>query len=184
MSRTFILKYIKKEPLSEFINFEELCYSIDVLLINIFKCAEVYILAILLGNFINTFIMHISYVLLRWSAGGWHANSSINCSIFGISFFSLLPFIFNIIKLQLNFGILSSIMITSIFLVCRYAPSDTEKNPMISINQRKKSHFYATMTVLSISSISIFFSLNTMLYIALGQLIEAIIITPGPLSIK
>ncbi len=72
-------------------------------LINIFKTVQVYVIAYLLGVLFETFIMNLPYVLLRWHAGGWHAKSTINCSIFGITTFVGIPFILQKMDFSLSF---------------------------------------------------------------------------------
>ncbi|MEJ1312805.1 accessory gene regulator ArgB-like protein [Latilactobacillus sakei] len=172
------MRFLEKEPDLKMIGFDELCYSIDVLIINICKCVEIYIVALILGTFMNTLVMHISYALLRWSAGGWHARKSLNCSLFGIITFSVFPFITQSLDIHISiFEILLFLTIVFVLIYC-YAPSDTEKNPLVDSSERKKAHWKSILTTLLIALSASFFNTTTQFFIVSGILVESVLVTP------
>nr|WP_259337120.1 accessory gene regulator B family protein [Bombilactobacillus bombi] len=147
-------------------------------LYRICKCAEIYIVAILLGTVKNTLIMHSSYALLRWFAGGWHAKKSINCSIFGIITFAVFPFILQSLNLKINIWEIIPILLITLILIYYYSPSDSEKNPMVNKIIRNKAHKRSVITVIFLSILVLFLNSNTEIYIVLGIFIESFLVTP------
>lgn len=160
-------------------DYENTTYALEILLINLFKSVQVYVAALLFGVFFETFIMNLAYVLLRIHAGGWHARSSRNCSIFGLVVFVGGPLLLKYSLFAFSFKwmlLLSAIILLIVFL---YAPSDTEKNPLVSISDRKKKKRRAFVSALAILCVSLFWvtaPVGTLMI--LGLIVESILIHP------
>lgn len=158
---------------------ENVCYFLEILLINIFKSIQIYALAWLLGTLLETFVMNCAYVLLRTHAGGWHAKSSTNCSLFGIATFIGIPLMLQNTHYVFNTWLAMVLSIIILASVWRYAPADTENNPLVSVSERRKKRWRAFVTVLMIVIIS-FFKQDEMLQTLLlwGLITETIMIHP------
>ncbi|MBO0454212.1 accessory gene regulator AgrB [Candidatus Enterococcus murrayae] len=175
----FILDKLRAQNFMTEEEFENVQYSLEILLSNIFKSIQVYLISFLLGLLFETFIMNLAYVLLRWHANGWHAKSSLNCSIFGIVTFVGIPLIFQ--KTNFTFPAFWILVLSLIILWCvfRYAPADTEKNPLVSISERRRKKILALITAVSIICVSLFLAgsqISTLLIT--GLLVEIVMIHP------
>ena len=182
MTHTFTLFILEKLRAQSFMTeeeFENVQYSLEILLINILKSIQVYFISFLFGLLFETFIMNLAYVLLRWYANGWHAKSSIACSLFGIATFVGIPFVLQETSFTLSTPwilILSGIILLCVFL---YAPADTEKNPLVSVSERKKKKLFALISAFTIICVSLFLvgaQVGTLLII--GLLVEILMIHP------
>ena len=72
MTHTFTFFLLNKIQAKKYMTedeYENVAYSLEIFLINIFKTVQVYVIAYLLGVLFETFIMNLPYVLLRWHAG-------------------------------------------------------------------------------------------------------------------
>ena len=159
--------------------YENVHYFLEVFFINVFKLFQVYLCAFFFGTLFETFVMNCAYILLRRHANGWHANSSFNCSLLGISFFVGIPLLLQ--KTMVTFsGWLVSILSILLFLgVWRYAPADTEKNPLVSVSERKRKRhnaLFMTLILILLSYVIQNQSLQTL--ILSGLVIEIIMIHP------
>ena len=87
----YLLMKIQAQRYMSEIDYENTTYALEILLINLFKSVQVYAVAFVFGVLFETFLMNLAYVFLRIPAGGWHAKSSRNCSIFGLVVFVGIP---------------------------------------------------------------------------------------------
>ena len=124
------------------------------------KTSVVFIIAIILGTFLETILFKCCYALIRSFAFGIHASKNIYCWLTTIFIYILVPYLIKTITIneQLKFWI---IMI-SIFSFLLYAPSDTEKRPLIN---RQKRHFSKLMSlaILMFFELIIIFTKNNLL---------------------
>lgn len=167
-----------KEKLSlEELEFLKIKLGLEVILINLTKGLVVYGLAITLNVFSLTLILHGSYLLIRNKSYGLHANSSAMCT-----FMSVLLFVF--IPLMIKNIILGPVFVSITFLVAfwclsKYAPADTEKQPLIGAHNREKLRLQALRRCSSLYVIAFLFATNrigTMITFGVG--IQIIFILP------
>jgi accessory gene regulator B len=182
MTHSLTLYCLKKLQMKKHMSeddYDNVCYFLEVFLINLFKSVQIYGLALLLGILLETFVMNCAYVLLRIQAGGWHAKSSVNCSLFGIVNFIGVPLLLQ--GTQYTIHSWHSIILSLIIFVgvWHYAPSDTEKNPLVSVSERKKKKKQAVFITLLIITGS-FLLKNELLrtLLLLGLVIEVLMISP------
>ncbi|TKN13120.1 hypothetical protein DVW83_14505 [Enterococcus sp. VV15] len=67
-------------------------YGLNILVINLVKMIIIYSSSITLGCFKETLIVHSSFCILRRYNYGFHFNSNLVCTLFGILLFVLFPF--------------------------------------------------------------------------------------------
>ncbi|MDR0922212.1 MAG: accessory gene regulator AgrB [Lactobacillales bacterium] len=182
MSHRIALRFLTKIDAKKCMTseeYEDVCYCIECLLINFFKIIQIYLVALTLNTVWETFIMNISYSLLRVQARGWHALSSLHCSLTSLGTFVGIPLIVNFFHLY-KFSEASFLLVPFILVFTfLYAPSDTEKNPMISVSERRKKHIYALATATSVI-LTAFFQTNLLirLLLLLGMAIECVVVSP------
>lgn len=178
----FTLFFLKKIQAKEYMSDDEyanVCYTVESLLINITKTFQVYLLATFLGVAKETFFIHLPYMLLRIYAGGWHAKTSLNCSIFSILIFVGLPLSINRLSQPLSPIINFSMAVICLWIVWRYAPADTEKNPLFDKKERNIRRARSIAIVLSFLAIAfIFTDGSTQSLIFIGLFLESILISP------
>lgn len=182
MTHTFTFFLLNKIQAKKYMTedeYENVAYSLEIFLINIFKTVQVYVIAYLLGVLFETFIMNLPYVLLRWHAGGWHAKSTINCSIFGITTFVGIPFILQKMDFSLSFFWMTILSLVILCCVLLYAPADTEKNPLVSVSERKRKRIFSFLSALFAIFIAVFFVNNEIGTLMItGLFVEIIMIHP------
>ena len=114
---------------------------------------------------------------LRTFAYGVHAKKSWHCYISSLVVFILMPYIF----INININLIQKIIISILSLISMYvyAPADTEKRPIVNMNQRKKLKLYSFL-VCTIYIILSFIIKNEMIInlILLSMITESFIINP------
>lgn len=123
--------FLKKEG----IDLLKLERGINIVLINIEKFIVVFAIAIYFKIFFEALFMSMVFGFIRIKAFGIHAKNSITCTIASILMFDLGAYLSRFINL--NNYILFFIFIILNILICKYAPADTEKLPLINKNKRK-----------------------------------------------
>jgi len=127
--------WLNKERQGDHIDYLKMKLGIETILTNVSKGLIVYGLAILLGLFLQTLILHVAYAVVRRYAYGLHANSSTVCSIVSIILFIGTPILSQYIPftrlMVIGCGLL---FITLLYL---YAPADTDKSPIIGAERRR-----------------------------------------------
>ncbi|MBP2099619.1 accessory gene regulator AgrB [Enterococcus rivorum] len=175
----YCLRKIRAQDYMSEEDYEKVCYFLEVVLINLFKSIQIYVLALLLGTLLETFVMNCAYVLLRSQAGGWHAKSSTICSIFGITIFIGIPLLLKMTHNTFSSWFVVILSIVVLISVWHYAPADTEKNPLVSISERKRKRRLAIFVTLAIIAFS-FIVQTTMIQtlVIIGLLVETLMISP------
>ena len=175
---TYIVYNLLKFP--SFVNKEhsldEFHYQVQIFVINITKCFFIYLISLIFGIITHTFFCHLGFIIIRKNALGWHAEKSANCSILSLLFFVILPI--SLKKIYLNPFAISLILSILLILIVIYAPSDTEKNPLVQTKQRQ---ILKQKTILSfiLLNFSYFFIDKTQFFMILyGQLLAVLHITP------
>lgn len=152
-------------------------YGVEVILINVFKIAFVYILALLVGVFWETLVVHLTFVVLRRYSFGLHAIKSLNCTITSLLMFVLGPFIFQAVPSSNLFVIIVFAFV--LFNMFRYAPSDTESLPLIGLKERKalkRKALVCTVILFLVTLLVPFAEMKTL--IMLGSVYQVISIHP------
>jgi len=172
-----LIEFIRKNTDKEEEELEKIQYGIEVILINTFKLAILFITAKILGIFNYTFFAFISFAALRTFASGVHAGSNIKCIITNyVVFFSI---VYLSIYSPLNKVLLAVVFLISLILVMLYAPADTEDRPIVSKRLRKSLKIKSIACVIILASAC--FVINGEVYrslIAFSVLEESILITP------
>ena len=129
------LDFIKDNTSISEENLEKIHYGIQVILLTISKDILLFTTAYLLGILKYTIIAVIVFGILRTFASGVHANSTLQCIIYGYTFF--LCNVYLSLNLSLNTILKSIIFAISLILIILYAPADTEERPLVSKKSRR-----------------------------------------------
>lgn len=154
-------------------------YVIRSKVIDWIKIVQIYSVAAILGVIIPTFVMHSSYMVLRKYARGWHSRSSLRCSLIGIVIFVGVPYIFQRLEIMIPMYCLYTSFLPMLVLVYRYAPADTEKNPLVKSAERRVMRKRAFLRLLILILFILFFQKTQLAnWIFLGISVEILFITP------
>ncbi|WP_278884209.1 accessory gene regulator B family protein [Ligilactobacillus agilis] len=177
----------KKKILGDFESKEDLeyaQYNLSIILINIEKVVVIYIVAISIGMVTHTLITHVSYLVLRKYAGGWHANNSLNCNALSVLTFVIFPkLLLKLDGLVQNYLLDNKItfltILLSLYLVWCYAPADTDRNPILRRSTRIKMRNRAMFATIVLIIVLLFInSLSAKLCLLVGMMTEILTITP------
>jgi len=169
------LNFIKNNtPIPE-ADLEKIYYGLQVIMMDISKSIILLTTAYLLGVLKYTFIAFIVFAVLRVSASGVHANSTLQCII--VNYILFLGNVYLSLSFSINIIIQSIIFIISLILVFLYAPGDTEERPLVSKKIRRylkiKSLIIVTIFYITILLIKTNIYTNLITY----SILEASLIT-------
>ncbi|WP_194191482.1 accessory gene regulator ArgB-like protein [Clostridium chrysemydis] len=115
---------------------DKILIGIQVMVINISKLIQLLIISILFGTLKETLCVFFSFALVRKSAGGIHAKTSLKCSIYTIFLMQIVVMISKVIILEKITYFTIYIIIN--YFVFKYAPRDTNINPINTGLERRK----------------------------------------------
>lgn len=159
------------------IKLKEIRYGLESLYLSIFKIIVVIIISIFLKTTKELLLFLLTYGLLRLVGFGAHAKRSIDCWIYSLLFFCIIPFLIK--KLVIDKLIIIILSIIMIIFLSIYAPADTEKRPLI---HKKKRMIYKILSmIISIIYLVIIIFINN-LYISkllfFSIMMETILVLP------
>ncbi len=156
---------------------DKILYGLEIIYIFITKLSVILISALIFGLFKEMLIFTLLLNGLRTFAYGVHAKKSWHCYISSLVVFILMPYIF----IKININLIQKIIISILSLISMYvyAPADTEKRPIVNMNQRKKLKLYSFL-VCTIYIILSFIIKNEMIInlILLSMITESFVINP------
>ncbi len=121
---------------SESIHAIRLRYGLEMFYLGISKLLVVIVLSMVLGIFWQSIITLAAYNLLRQTAQGLHAKSSVKCMISSLVFFIMLPW--TAVHVAINPYLCIAAALAIPLLAYLYAPSDTAKKPIINKQVRDR----------------------------------------------
>ena len=121
---------------SESIHAIRLRYGLEMFYLGVSKLLVVIVISLILGIFWQSVITLAAYNLLRQTAQGLHAKSSVKCMLSSLVFFIMLPWTAAHVAINPYLCIAAAMAIP--FLAYLYAPSDTAKKPIINKRVRER----------------------------------------------
>ncbi|TBX29915.1 hypothetical protein EUZ95_13995 [Enterococcus durans] len=126
-------------------------YGLNILVINLVKMIIIYSSSITLECFKETLIVHSSFCILRRYNYGFHFNSNLVCTLFGILLFVLFPFTMKYFNYDIPIYHNLTILLILNLCIISIGPSHT-KNQLFSNEKNKLKPILFTM-LLSLSSL-------------------------------
>lgn len=158
--------------------FEIAQYNLTIILVNIGKLSLVYSIAWWADTFLYTLLTNLSFVVLRKFSGGWHALNSIMCTLSSLIIFVGLPKILLKTHWEIKPTTFYIWWLLLSILVLRYAPADTEANPLVNRSLRRTMKKKAIIIMALVTTLPVFTSCTNQLFCLLGLTIEVITIHP------
>lgn len=122
---------------------DKIKYGLEGLYLTITKLIIIFILSITFGYFKETITLFIIFNIIRFTGFGVHAKRSIDCLIASSIFFIGFPLL--CANIYVPVLLKEIIAIPLIILIGIFAPSDTEKRPLIN---KKKRIIYKILSII------------------------------------
>lgn len=156
---------------------EEIRYGLESIYLTYTKIFVIFVLAYFLGIIKETFLLLLTYNIIRTFAFGIHATKSIYCLITSLMLF--IGGVYIVKYMSLNIYVKTIISIMLLICIHKYAPADTYKRPLI--NERKRKKYKVISTILGIAYVILIIILNNNIisnYLLIGMLESVIMIHP------
>lgn len=174
---TTIACWIQKRTSIDELEYLKIKLGIEVIIINLVKGIIVYGISFVLNIFYLTLVLHSSYLFIRSKSHGLHATRSLNCTIISVLLFVLLPYTLKGIIFSNSF--IFFIFVISFCCLNKYAPADTDKQPLIGRNKREKLRKQSLIRCLILFLITLGIQNSLIkLMITLGVMFQIIFILP------
>lgn len=146
IAQNIVEKISKKIILNE-LEIAKVSYGLSTLMINIIKCSLIYGSALIFGRISFTAISHILFCIMRRYCYGIHAKSSINCTVIGIIYFTILPMWLYVHSLGMSSQQVLIAGITFGVVLYHTAPAFTNKGATKGYEIKKKKALLANAFV-------------------------------------
>ena len=151
--------------------------GMETVIINVSKFILVYLLAAIFNVLPQTFIVHLSFFLVKLFSFGLHALNSTVCTLISCCLFVLIPFALSGMGIG-NYSV-AVVFAAVIFVLYRYAPADTKARPIIGATKRKKLKKKAIACGLFLMAVALLLPDNGMkLLLTLGAVYQSVFILP------
>lgn len=156
---------------------KKLNYWVQMIYLNVTKLVTILIVAILLDVVIEALIIWFFFAMIKRTAFGIHAKSSLSCTIASVLIFDGGAVIGKFVDLPSYISYIIFVVTFIIFIL--YAPADTEARPLIGAEIRRKFKKRTILTVGILFIIAIVFGSNKISsLLAISAMVEAISILP------
>ncbi|WP_328801809.1 accessory gene regulator AgrB [Paenibacillus sp. LX16] len=149
-------------------------YYLENILAGTEKILLVLVSACLLSVLAETAAILLSYTVVRRKSFGWHARKSHHCTWVSLLTFVFVPWLLK--EVEWNRIFLATLCLLSVILIARYAPADTECNPLVDPKFRRACRLQAIF--LSIVFVFVAIALDFYPWLIFGLFLEAVVITP------
>lgn len=137
------INIIKKNYNYDEVKLKEIRYGLESLYLSITKIIVIFFISFFIHITKELCLLFLTYGILRLVAFGLHTKKTIHCWISSLITFSLIPYLIK--ELNIDFLYILILSIISFLLICIYAPSDTEKRPLIN---KKKRIIYKILSII------------------------------------
>lgn len=152
-------------------------YQIVMLLLNV---VTTLILGVAFRLIVPCIILNIAYIVIRISAGGYHADSPVKCYIYSTLMIAVL---LSVIKwIHISNTVLASMLVISGIVIVILAPVETENNPLDEIEKkvyRKRSLIVLSLEILACIFLQIISKEWVVQTVVLGLFAECIMLIAG-----
>ena len=167
----------KKYPYYSKEKIEEIEYGIEALYITITKMIVIAIISIFLGVIKEVLLILIFYNILRTTAFGMHAKTSLQCYIISTLLFIGTGLFSKYIDINIYAKIIISIICFIHIII--FAPADTYKRPLINSKKRRTYKFMSIIISFIYVILIIMFNNNIMTtYMLFGLIDSTLMIHP------
>ena len=150
---------------------EEIEYGIEALYITFTKTIVIFLISLILGVIKEVFLILVFYNVLRTTAFGMHAKTSLQCYIISTILFVGLGLVSKYI--DINFYVKIIISIVCLINIVIFAPADTYKRPLINKKKRRIYKIFSVVIALIYVTLIILFYNNILTTYMMFGLVDA-----------
>lgn len=172
-----LMENIEKNSTYNDTKLKEIKYGLETLYITITKTIVIFTVDYLIGLFKELCLILLFYGTLRLTGFGLHAKKSIHCWIISLIVFAIIPVAVKYLIIQKN--LLIAISVICFIFICKYAPADTEKRPLI--NKKKRTIYKIITIIITIIYIVIIIHINNLYLskaITFSIILQTLVILP------
>lgn len=97
-------------------------YGLELAFLSVLEVLSILLIAIFAGNFLDTMLFFISFIPLRIYAGGYHADTRIECYIILVVVYVIFSILIKLIPAESFLTIEGSIGLFTAFMVWKFSP--------------------------------------------------------------
>lgn len=157
-------------------------YGLSILLINVFKLIQLYLVAIFLQSVWQTLLVHASFLVVRRYSYGYHSSKSSVCSFWGIFLFGIIPHMIYVFGLSIDTFQVVFFSIMIIPIIAKFSPQSTKKN---HLQNTMRLRIKAVLTTILVSFFACFESSNeNKILMVYGLILVSILLIIGEIKNK
>lgn len=165
--------YAYKEGLA----YKKVVLGFELMFMNVTKLVVIFLLSALLGVIPQTLLVLVGFNVIRRTAFGVHALSSLGCTVVSVVMFVAIPFVIRGTPLPLY--VIAAALAFVVVSVCLFAPADTEARPIIGADKRKKLRVHSIIAALLLTAVVLALPYDEVKnMVTLGAVYEAVFILP------
>lgn len=111
-------------------------YSLEALLMNLYKLPIIFGVAYFLGIFKESILVYVIMAIMRGCAWGVHLKTSTGCLVFTMVYIYTNIYISK--NTDINWILISTLLVVGFLNYYNYAPADTEDRPCLDVNLRQR----------------------------------------------
>lgn len=154
----------------------KMTYGLEVLLNNLLKLLVILLLAVAMGVCLETIFVFVGFGILRLYAGGVHCDTNKMCWFSSILICVGNAYLAKLIAFPIPVAL--GIVVVCIFVVARYAPSGTKKNPIKECEREIRKRKSLLVVLIYAIVIILGWQIVFVRALAFGMLSEAIALLP------
>lgn len=170
------LNIIRSNKECDDIEIKKLKYGLEGLYSFVTKYTVIVLVNIFLNTFIEFFIFHIAYALIRSVGFGLHAKTNKGCWVVSLLVNISIPLLIKHVLIDKLYLIIVSIIAAIIIAI--FAPADTKKRPLIHKNKRIQDKIIAIVICLVYILLIIYINNFFSYCITYALLFESIMVNP------
>lgn len=177
----FIENNILKEE-----EYELYYYCFDILFSKFFFLSILLIIAFVINQVNVTMAYYVAFSVIRYTSGGYHANSPGICFALSIAIYLVCIGLINIVPIAIYPGILFGTLWLAFILILKYAPVD-HPNKKFSPREKNCYQMKSRMAIVCCALIALLFwdhNCKLSWAIALGCMVSAISIAIAKMKVK
>lgn len=160
-------------------------FGLEVIIGAIIKIVIFFALAYLLGILPASLGVVLTYVGMRWVAGGVHLSTYFRCLVVSITLIFSVAYLSTVISNTLPATIIKVVILLSMLIIGLYAPVENSQNPLTGEKYKYKIYAIVLATVFSGLILVLNIPYEIRVSLSLGMLLAAVTITPlGSAAVK
>ncbi len=163
----------KNNPTLDDIKIEEIRYGLESVYLTITKLVIIFLIAYMLNIVRSVFILMVTFNIIRNKAFGLHATKSIYCLISSLLLFIGGSYVCDYVVFPIVIKVILAVI--CVICICKYAPADTVKRPLVNAEKRRKYRMSSIHRVVIYTILIIIFDKYTISNYLLIGMIEAVI---------